>query len=67
MQIEGDEPTQSADDAIASRIAHLAANGSGGYDWRGVELLAEVYGVQDVEMLIQRLAVIKEYEPPNRD
>lgn len=67
MQIEGDEPAQSADDSIANRIAQLAANGSGGYDWRGVEILAEVYGVQDVEMLIERLAVIKAYEPPNRE
>lgn len=64
--MEGDVPESTRDDEIAARIARLAANGMGGYDWRGVELLAEVFGVQDVEMLIERLGVIKAYESPNQ-
>lgn len=67
MEIEGDQPTQNLDDELAAKVARLAANGMGGYDWRGVEILAEAFGIQDVEMLIERLGVIKAYEPPNKD
>ncbi len=47
-------------------MARLESNGMGGFDWRGVELLAEVFGVQDGELLVERLGVIKGYESPNK-
>ena len=40
------------------------ANGMGGIDWTGLPLLASLYGVQDVEGLIDRLIVIKTHRPP---
>ncbi len=64
--MEGDLPTSTRNDEIAARIARLAANGMGGYDWRGVEMLADLFGVSDVEMLVERLGVIKAYESPNQ-
>lgn len=35
----------------------------GGIDWSAVPLLAELYGVEDHEMLIERLIVIKLHKP----
>lgn len=67
MQVEGEEARQTIDDEMAAKVARLAANGMGGYDWRGVEFLAEAFGIQDIELLIERLGVIKAYESPNKD
>lgn len=67
MQIEGETPKQTRDDEIAARVARLASNGMGGFDWRGVELLADLYGVEDLELLVERLGAIKAYESPNKE
>mgnify|MGYP006958834259 CR=1 FL=1 len=36
----------------------------GGIDWAGFPLLVAKFGVDDVEGLIDRLLVIRGYEPP---
>lgn len=38
----------------------------GGIDWAGVELLAALYQVEDVEGLLERLVVIKTHTPKDR-
>lgn len=43
---------------------NLLANGSGGIDWTGLDFVAEFLGVQDIELLVTRLAVIKLHKPP---
>ena len=35
----------------------------GGIDWQALPLFVGLYGVQDVEMLIYRLMVIKTHKP----
>lgn len=35
----------------------------GGIDWQGLPLACAYYGVRDVEILIQRLIVIKTHRP----
>jgi len=37
----------------------MLANGAGGVDWAGLPLACAVYGVRDVEALIQRVLVLK--------
>ena len=51
-------------DMEAFRVQRMLANGSGGIDWAGLPLACEMYGVRDVETLIQRLVVIKTHRPP---
>lgn len=36
----------------------------GGIDWAGLSLFVGLYGVEDVEGLIDRLLVIKSHTPP---
>lgn len=43
---------------MAIRIANLLANGTGGFDWAGVELWAGLFGVSDIEGLLLRLEVL---------
>lgn len=49
---------------IAHRIFAALANGMGGLDWPGLPLFVGLYGVQDVEALVDRLLVIKLHRPP---
>ena len=48
---------------MALHIAKLLANGAGGYDWSGLPLLCAWLGVDDIEGLLQRLAVIRTHRP----
>jgi hypothetical protein len=41
----------------------MLSNGSGGIDWQGLPLAVEMYGVDDVEALIEGLLVVKTYKP----
>lgn len=41
----------------------MLANGMGGMDWAGLPLACELFGVTDVEALLQRLLVIKTHNP----
>jgi hypothetical protein len=36
----------------------------GGLDWAGLGLMVEMFGIEDVEGLIQRLLIIKSHVPP---
>jgi len=33
----------------------------GGIDWAGVELIAEMLGVRDIELLIHQLGIIRDW------
>ena len=44
---------------MAFRVYGLLANGMGGLDWAGLPVIAEWLGVQDMDDLLHRLAVIK--------
>jgi hypothetical protein len=35
----------------------------GGIDWSGLDVAAEMFGVDDLEMLVERLTVIKAHKP----
>ncbi len=45
------------------QVFNAVANGMGGIQWGDVPLFAAVYGVQDVEGLIDRLLVLKTHRP----
>lgn len=53
-------------DDYAIRVFNALSNGMGGISWDGLETLATLYGVEDVEGLIERLIVIKTHEPKGR-
>lgn len=36
----------------------------GGIDWQGLSLMVALHGVEDVELLVQRLITIKTHRPP---
>jgi hypothetical protein len=44
---------------VAFRVFNLLADGNGALDWQGLPLICGWLGVQDVEGLMHRLAVIK--------
>lgn len=46
------------------RAWNLLANGMGGIDWAGLEVVVAYLGVRDVESLVDRLQVIKLHKPP---
>jgi hypothetical protein len=57
-------PEQSVDDGIAFRAYSLLANGMGGIDWSGLPVVCAWLGVQDIDGLLHRIAVIKAHKPP---
>lgn len=46
------------------RIFNMLGNGMGGIDWNGFDLMVAKFGIEDPDGLIERLYVIKGYEPP---
>jgi hypothetical protein len=44
---------------------NLLANGSGGIDWAGLQLVVALLGVADVEAFVDALLVIKTHRPPS--
>lgn len=64
VSFEGDQPIDYPEDGVAIRIFNLLSNGMGSFDWSGLEILVEMYGVEDIEGLIDRLFTIKRHEPP---
>lgn len=40
-------------------MAAMLSNGMGSFDWGALPLACRVFGVRDVEMLIDRLMVLK--------
>jgi hypothetical protein len=55
------------DEHLAITAWNLLANGSGGIDWAGLPVVAELLGLMDVEMLLWRLLVIKRHRGPADD
>ena len=51
-------------DEQAIVVWYICANGMGGIDWGAVPFACEYLGISDVEMLVERLLVIKAYKPP---
>ena len=45
------------------RCWNMLANGSGGIDWQALPLAVELYGVDDVEALVEGLLVVKLHKP----
>lgn len=43
------------------------ANGGGGIDWAGLPIVVELLGVGDVERLLRRLKLIKNYRSPKEE
>jgi hypothetical protein len=41
----------------------MLSNGSGGIDWQGLPLAVEMFGIDDVEALIDGLLVVKTHKP----
>ena len=50
---------------MAIAVFNALENGMGGLDWSGLSIHAELYGIEDVDMLIHRLHVIKGHRPEN--
>lgn len=68
MRWEDEEPpTGSAADAQAIQAWNALTNGTGGIDWAGLPLVAELLGIDDLEDLLHRLLVIKLHRPPKDD
>lgn len=51
---------------MAVRAWNMLANGMGGIDWSGLPLVCALLGVRDVELLVERLLVIKTHRPPTQ-
>ena len=50
-----------------SRCWNMLSNGTGGIDWQGLPLAVEMFGVDDVEALIEGLLVVKTHKPDVED
>jgi len=48
--------------ACPSRTAFKIWNTCRGLDWQALPLLAEIHGVEDIEMLIEELVIIREFQ-----
>lgn len=51
-------------DGLAIAVANFASNGMGGYDGTMLEIAVAHYGIEDVDLLLERLMVIKHHRPP---
>lgn len=67
VRFEGQQPEFTEEDGIAIAVSNALQNGMGGFDWNGLPILVEYYGIDDVEGLIDRLLVIKNHRPPKDD
>lgn len=67
IQYRGEAPPQPCDaDLLALRVWNMLSNGMGGMDWAGLQLAVAMFGIVDVEGLIDRLLLIKAYKPPEQ-
>lgn len=48
---------------VVARCWNMLSNGSGGIDWQGLPLAVELFGIEDVEALIEGLLVVKTHRP----
>lgn len=56
-----------AEQEAADRLAIRAWNLMGGLDWAGLETIADMLGIDDVEGLIVRLAAIRDHQRQGGD
>lgn len=49
------------DEKQAIDVAAMLRTGAGSFDWSALPLACRFYGVRDIEMLIDRLMVMKTY------
>lgn len=56
-----------ADDLLAFRVFNLLADGMGGLRWEALPLICGWLGIDDVEGLMDRLAVIKLHRKEKAD
>lgn len=52
---------------LAVQGFNLLANGMGGIDWAGFPLVVALLGIDDIELFIHRLLVIKRHTPDKDD
>ena len=63
--VEGAEPLQPDEhESVAIAVFNTLKTGQGGLDWSGLPMCLELFGVDDVAGLVQRLIVIKSYRKP---
>ena len=48
-------------------IFNTLSNGMGGMDWSALPLMCQIYDVDDVEILVARLQVLKLHKPEKDD
>lgn len=58
-------PDYTPEDDMAITAFNFLANGSGGVDWAGFELVVGMLGIEDIEGLVHRLLIIKTHKPPD--
>lgn len=54
---------------MALKTWHMLSNGMGSFDAEGLPLAVEMFGVEDIEALVDQLLTIKAFvnKPKNRD
>ncbi len=65
--MQGEEWQDDPDDRIALRAWNLLSNGNAAIDWAGLDFVAGLLGIDDIEALLGRFAVIKGYRKPEED
>jgi hypothetical protein len=64
VQWEGEDTPNVTDlDRQAVKVFNATANGMGGVQWTALPLFVALYGVQDIEGLIDRLLVLLQHRP----
>lgn len=61
----GEQPAITEADDFAIAAFNLLSNGMGGIDWSGLNVVVTKLGIEDLEGLIDRLALIKNHRPQN--
>lgn len=65
---EGEEPpTIAGAERQALQVFKMLSNGMGGLDWSALTVAAEMYGVHNLEELIDNLVSIKGWKRPGPD
>lgn len=50
-------------DRAAIAVFNMVSNGMGGIDWGAVPFACDYLGVEDVDVIVERLLVIKSHKP----
>jgi len=64
IELDGESlPLLGDDDTLAFKVVSLLKTGTGGINWAGLPLVAGWLGIQDIDGLLDRIAVIALYKP----